>query len=112
MHRACIRVTRAPGVKQSLCTAFTSLPNIIHDSEDWFVIEKPPGWHSCELANKQSSHQRIVETWLRTNQVVVSSVDLSNVGTYILLFLESGQSKQNELPEAGMVNRLDEPTSG
>ncbi len=106
MNRGNIRVPQAYKLRHSLCT---SSPKIIHESEDWFVVDKPPGWHSCELVNKLSSHQRIVETWLRTNQVDSIESLRRTTGTY---FSKVTQPRQNELPQAGMVNRLDEPTSG
>jgi 23S rRNA-/tRNA-specific pseudouridylate synthase len=61
-------------------------PHILHVAPEWFVLAKPAGWHTVAGA---SGDGEVVETWLRDTM-----------------------PGQRELPEAGLVHRLDRDTSG
>jgi 23S rRNA-/tRNA-specific pseudouridylate synthase len=60
-------------------------PLILHRTEQWLVIDKPTGWHT--LAGR--GDERDVESWLRGKVPACSPLE-----------------------EAGLVHRLDLPTSG
>ncbi|MDA1008800.1 MAG: RNA pseudouridine synthase [Planctomycetota bacterium] len=61
-------------------------PHIIHESDDWIVVNKPAGWHTVRLA---SSPDQSVEGWL-----------------------EEHRPEQRAWPESGIAHRLDAGTSG
>lgn len=63
-----------------------STPRLLHTASDWFVLEKPAGWHSVVGATEGGD---VVESWLRETFPA-----------------------QRTLPEAGLVHRLDRDTSG
>ncbi len=66
---------------------FNTQPSILHDEPEWFVLNKPICWH-CVLARVTDGNPTI-QDWL-------------------------GESdpRQRELPECGLVHRLDHSTSG
>jgi 23S rRNA-/tRNA-specific pseudouridylate synthase len=60
-------------------------PAILYRSEHWLVLTKPSGWHSVAGSGDEPD----IETWLRTRVPACSMLE-----------------------EAGLVHRLDLPTSG
>jgi 23S rRNA-/tRNA-specific pseudouridylate synthase len=60
-------------------------PSILHRTEQWLVIDKPAGWHTVSGRGDEPD----VESWLR-GKIPACSL----------------------LEEAGLVHRLDQPTSG
>lgn len=64
-------------------------PRLLHDagSAGWLVVAKPAGWHSVAIPGRREG--RVVEAWLRSTCPACAT-----------------------LPEAGLVNRLDQGTSG
>ncbi len=67
------------------------LPDVLAQCDDWMVISKPTGWHSVRLArsDEQDVDAPILQDWM-----------------------ERRFPAQAELPEAGLVHRLDYLTSG
>lgn len=61
-------------------------PAVLGEFDDWFVLDKPAGWHSVA---QEGSHGASVETWLRGRHAACG-----------------------ELEEAGLCHRLDRWTSG
>ena len=57
-------------------------PRILHEADDWLVVDKPDGWHSTGDAPS-------LEAWLRTQRPELCALD-----------------------EAGLVHRLDNGTTG
>ncbi len=64
-----------------------SLPSIVHDEPEWFVLNKPIGWHS--VAARVTDGAPTVEQWLAESFTA-----------------------QRALTECGLVHRLDLSTSG
>ena len=57
-------------------------PSILHETDDWLVVDKPAGLHT-------TGEERSVEAWLRTHRPELCEID-----------------------EAGLVHRLDNGTTG
>jgi len=76
-------------VRRDIGTA-VSEPVVIHMESDWMVINKPPGWHSSSIKNSASTAPSI-EEWLDSRR---------------------HRATQEEVPEGGLVHRLDQGTSG
>ncbi len=64
-----------------------SLPTIVHEEPEWFVVNKPIGWHS--VATRVTDGAQTIEQWLGESFSALSA-----------------------LPECGLVHRLDLSTSG
>lgn len=65
-------------------------PRILHEGGDWLVVDKPAGWHSVRGATRADADgSGVVETWLA-----------------------HGRPELADLPESGLVHRLDRDTSG
>ncbi|MDA0214623.1 MAG: pseudouridine synthase, partial [Planctomycetota bacterium] len=64
-----------------------SLPTIVHEEPEWFVVNKPIGWHS--VATRVTDGAQTIEQWLGESFPALSA-----------------------LPECGLVHRLDLSTSG
>lgn len=64
-------------------------PSILHQSNDFWVVNKPAHWHTVE--NKSTDGAPVLQTWLMTHHPLPADV---------------------QLPEAGIVQRLDFTTSG
>lgn len=62
-------------------------PSILFDGAEWLVVDKPPGWHS--VRHTLTHGGPTVEEWLRETR-----------------------PEQDQLPEAGLVHRLDASTRG
>jgi 23S rRNA pseudouridine1911/1915/1917 synthase len=62
-------------------------PQILHDDGEWFVLDKPAGWHSAEQSGTADAPS--VSQWLVGREAALAN-----------------------LPEAGLVHRLDRTTSG
>ncbi len=62
-------------------------PALLHDGGEWFVLDKPRGWHCVESARSQGGP--CVATWLAQREPALAA-----------------------LPELGLVHRLDRSTSG
>jgi 23S rRNA pseudouridine1911/1915/1917 synthase len=63
-----------------------SEPHVLKESHDWLIINKPSGFHTVQGKDLENQN---VEEWLRKNFQNLS-----------------------DLPEAGLVHRLDQKTSG
>lgn len=63
------------------------LPTLLHESSDWFVLNKPVGWHS--VAARVTDGAPTIQEWISENL-----------------------ASQRDLPESGLVHRLDHSTSG
>ncbi|MDA0803635.1 MAG: RNA pseudouridine synthase [Planctomycetota bacterium] len=61
-------------------------PDVLLRTERWIALAKPAGWHSVQQAG---SSERTVEAWLREHE-----------------------AWSHALPEAGLIHRLDQGTSG
>ncbi len=61
-------------------------PRVIHRTSEWLVVDKPAGWHSV---SQRGGDDRSIEAWLREHEPALS-----------------------EIPECGLVHRLDQSTSG
>jgi len=68
-------------------TCYSNDPCILHEHEEWIVVQKPAGWHSVEA--RSSSGGEVLARWLAGNHPT-----------------------QAQLPDAGLVHRLDQCTSG
>lgn len=64
-------------------------PVLLHEREQWFVLNKPAGWHTVTLGSAADDATPTVEAWLRRERPELASID-----------------------EAGIVHRLDRSTSG
>jgi 23S rRNA pseudouridine1911/1915/1917 synthase len=62
-------------------------PNLVFENDDWLVLNKPPLWHSVWAAKNAEAPS--IEAWIKDQRPSLS-----------------------ELPEAGLVHRLDWGTSG
>ncbi len=63
------------------------MPTIVHDSAEWFVVNKPTGWHS--VAARVTDGSATIQEWIAEHYPT-----------------------QCALPESGLVHRLDHSTSG
>lgn len=68
-------------------TSCGSVPRVLHECEQWMVLQKPAGWHS--VAVQRSSGGEVLSNWLAAQH-----------------------PPQSHLPDAGLVQRLDQCTSG
>ena len=69
-------------------TTRETFPRILHEEKEWYVVEKPAGWHTVTIRSKpQGEEEKILERWLI-------------------------EQHASDLPEAGLVHRLDQDTSG
>lgn len=62
-------------------------PTVVHDCPEWFVVNKPIGWHS--VAARVTDGSATIQAWIAANYPA-----------------------QCALPESGLVHRLDVSTSG
>ncbi len=67
--------------------ARATLPVVVHETPEWFVVNKPIGWHS--VAARVTDGSATIQEWI--SEMFAS---------------------QRELPECGLVHRLDLSTSG
>jgi len=73
---------RAPNVPET--------PSVLRETRDWLVVDKPAGWHSVEGATAPTSDGGgVLESWLARARPELA-----------------------DLPESGLVHRLDRDTSG
>ena len=77
-----------------MSTPLRNQPEVLHETESWLVVSKPSGWHSVLRAGGardwgDEEAQPVLEEWLAR-----------------------AIQGQSELPEAGLVHRLDYLTSG
>lgn len=62
-------------------------PCLLHDNEQWMVLHKPAGWHTVEV--RVSGGGEVLSRWIAEHHPA-----------------------QSQLPDAGLVHRLDQCTSG
>ena len=62
-------------------------PMVLHEEPEWFIVNKPIGWHS--VATRVTDGAPTIQEWVGAQR-----------------------PSQRELPECGMVHRLDHSTSG
>lgn len=69
-------------------------PELISETANWLVVNKPSGWHSVRLARDDQQHESGASTGILQDWLAAKYPDLA------------------DLPESGLVQRLDHMTSG
>jgi len=72
-------------------------PTVIYQSDDFVVLNKPSGWHTVKSGNKN-----------KTTSTIHNRTTRPNIEEWLCTNFET----HAQLPEAGIVHRLDQLTSG